>query len=153
MQVDLFDIEYCIASRYVFHDGKMKFKNTKYITLLLDLNFKISVFVNDKIVFLLILLCDLLSTFAGWELCPHVSTCGHHIHISCYREYMQWVQRDETGYLRFEGGLGFQCPLCRQTSNIVIPCNIGDRVDTDQSKDAKIPSDSGASSGLQEYKK
>ncbi|XP_039269055.2 E3 ubiquitin-protein ligase ubr3-like [Styela clava] len=65
-----------------------------------------------------------LGTNIDWEWAPQVSTCGHHLHVSCYHDYMKWVKRDETGYLRFEEGLGFQCPFCRQTSNLVVPCNV-----------------------------
>ncbi|XP_076821304.1 E3 ubiquitin-protein ligase UBR3-like [Clavelina lepadiformis] len=54
----------------------------------------------------------------------HVSSCGHHVHLACQRDYMDSVRRDESSQLNYDMHRGFMCPLCRQTSNLVLPCNI-----------------------------
>lgn len=54
----------------------------------------------------------------------HVQTCGHHLHLDCFKTYLPYSQSnlstDRQKKLVFEKG-EYQCPLCRQVANSVLP--------------------------------
>ena len=54
----------------------------------------------------------------------HVSTCGHYVHLKCHSQYMDSIQSLGRSQLSYNLIRGFQCPLCRQVSNLVLPCNV-----------------------------
>jgi len=61
-----------------------------------------------------------ISNFVG----THVSLCGHAVHTSCFESHLKdLAQRNERNTDRLEGGKrgDFQCPMCRQLSNCLIP--------------------------------
>ncbi|XP_077978171.1 E3 ubiquitin-protein ligase UBR3-like [Glandiceps talaboti] len=61
----------------------------------------------------------------GWEGGVHTQTCGHCLHLQCYKSYMQSLRTEQihmTQNLSVEKG-EFTCPLCRQLSNAVLPCS------------------------------
>lgn len=62
---------------------------------------------------------------------PHVSSCGHVMHASCYREYFKNERAKENRRPHRQRSPGsfdidkkeFLCPLCRCLSNTVLPLN------------------------------
>uniref|UniRef100_F6RPY5 E3 ubiquitin-protein ligase n=1 Tax=Ciona intestinalis TaxID=7719 RepID=F6RPY5_CIOIN len=69
----------------------------------------------------------------------HISTCGHHVHFSCHRDYTDSVSQHESSQISRDMPHGFQCPMCRQVSNIILPCNIRYRRTSELRPD--VPSD------------
>ncbi|XP_078489238.1 E3 ubiquitin-protein ligase ubr3 [Ciona intestinalis] len=69
----------------------------------------------------------------------HISTCGHHVHFSCHRVYTDSVSQHESSQISRDMPHGFQCPMCRQVSNIILPCNIRYRRTSELRPD--VPSD------------
>ncbi|XP_074659002.1 E3 ubiquitin-protein ligase UBR3-like [Tubulanus polymorphus] len=67
----------------------------------------------------------LLSVNMGWEGGVSVQTCGHYIHLDCYRSYMQSLVSDEhllhmNQMLAVDKG-EYRCPVCRKLANTIIP--------------------------------
>ena len=60
---------------------------------------------------------------------PHISSCGHFMHATCYQKYMENVvakERDRHQLLRdnpqFDVASGqYMCPICDRLCNSVIP--------------------------------
>ena len=76
---------------------------------------------NFSILFFLVLSADL-------HCAPHVSSCGHIMHSSCWQNYFDDVQSSEQRRSRMRAPQSydiekseFLCPLCRCLSNCVIP--------------------------------
>jgi len=55
---------------------------------------------------------------------PHVSSCGHQVHVKCHANYIETINRDDLHFPSSDPSRVFRCPLCRRTSNLLIPCNI-----------------------------
>nr|XP_018904322.1 PREDICTED: E3 ubiquitin-protein ligase UBR3 isoform X2 [Bemisia tabaci] len=61
----------------------------------------------------------LVSVNLGWEGGVHVQTCGHHLHLDCLKSYLCTLVRTQHRMASDRGE--YQCPLCRQMANSVLP--------------------------------
>lgn len=60
----------------------------------------------------------------GWEGGVHVQSCGHFLHLDCHKSYIQSLRSQQGNHNRQGSDPGeFNCPLCRQTANSVLPVN------------------------------
>ncbi|XP_065317121.1 E3 ubiquitin-protein ligase UBR3-like isoform X1 [Gordionus sp. m RMFG-2023] len=59
----------------------------------------------------------------GWDKYTHLTTCGHYLHYSCYKSYMDTLQNQSNAFnSSVISSLGeFNCPICRHISNRLIP--------------------------------
>ncbi|XP_043254590.1 E3 ubiquitin-protein ligase Ubr3 [Colletes gigas] len=71
----------------------------------------------------------LLSVNLGWEGGVHVQTCGHHLHLTCLKSYLQSLRNQQRHQSLAVDSGEYLCPLCRQLANSVLPLSprLGDR--------------------------
>ncbi len=60
---------------------------------------------------------------------PHVSLCGHAIHMNCWDAYFASITQRCESDIMLSGQMGvnitrseFLCPMCKRISNILVPC-------------------------------
>jgi len=54
----------------------------------------------------------------------HISTCGHYVHQKCHDDYINTVRSAERVSYSDVMQIGFSCPICRQTSNFILPIEL-----------------------------
>ncbi|XP_037934520.1 E3 ubiquitin-protein ligase Ubr3 [Teleopsis dalmanni] len=60
-----------------------------------------------------------LSNNMSYENGIHVQSCGHHVHLSCLDAYLKTLYATQRQLVHERGE--FNCPVCRQLSNSVLP--------------------------------
>jgi hypothetical protein len=67
----------------------------------------------------------------------HVQSCGHHLHIECHQSYIRSLDHEDGLRARNDSD-EFQCPVCRQLANSVLPILDNDFFfDADRAKTAR----------------
>ncbi|XP_071802919.1 E3 ubiquitin-protein ligase ubr3-like isoform X2 [Asterias amurensis] len=52
----------------------------------------------------------------------HIQSCRHYIHLSCHQSYLNSLQEYQSHHLHVHSKGEYECPLCRQLANFVLPC-------------------------------
>ncbi|XP_038076588.1 E3 ubiquitin-protein ligase UBR3-like isoform X3 [Patiria miniata] len=65
-----------------------------------------------------------MSINVGWHGGVHIQSCRHYIHLSCHESYIKSLRQQDyqTPQLQVREKGEYECPLCRQLANFVLPC-------------------------------
>ncbi|XP_022102355.1 E3 ubiquitin-protein ligase UBR3-like isoform X2 [Acanthaster planci] len=65
-----------------------------------------------------------MSVNVGWHGGIHIQSCRHYIHLRCHESYIRSLRQQDyqTPQLQVRDKGEYECPLCRQLANFVLPC-------------------------------